>query len=77
MSVVLALSPILGFILGFLHFSRAAIVVSGLALAIALGVVLQNQGVDFFPGAAAAAACFAVAQIAYQIGVVARPPERR
>jgi archaellum biogenesis protein FlaJ (TadC family) len=77
MRVVLAVSPILGFALGFLHFSWVAIVVSGLALAIVLVVVLQNQGVDFFPVAAGAAACFAVTQIAYQIGVVARPPDRR
>jgi hypothetical protein len=76
MRVVLAVSPILGFALGFLYFSWVAIVVSWLALAIVLVVVLQNQGVDFFPGAAGAAACFAVTQIAYQIGVVARPPDR-
>jgi hypothetical protein len=76
MRVVLAVSPILGFALGFLHFSWVAIVVSGLALAIVLVVVLQNQGVDFFPGAAGAAACFGVTQISYQI-VVARPPDRR
>jgi hypothetical protein len=74
--VVLAVSPILGFALGSLHFSWVAIVVSGLALAIVLAVVLRNQGVDFFPGVAIVAACFAVNQIAYLIEVVARPPDR-
>jgi hypothetical protein len=73
---VLAVSPILGFALGSLHFWWVAIVVSGLALAIVLALVLRNQGVDFFPGVAIVAACFAVNQIAYLIGVVARPPER-
>ena len=75
--VVLAVSPILGFALGSLHFSRIAIVVSGLALAIVLAVVLRNQGVDFLPGVAIVIACFAVNQIAYLIEVVARPPDRQ
>jgi hypothetical protein len=75
--VVLAVSPILGFALGSLHFSRVAIVLSGLALANALALVLQNQGLDLLPGVAIVAACFAVNQIAYQIGIVARPPDRQ
>ena len=75
--IVLAVSPILGFALGFLHFSWVAIVVSGLALATISAVVLQNQGVDFFPGVAIVAACLAVNQIAYLIEVVARPPDRQ
>jgi hypothetical protein len=75
--VVLAVSPILGFALGFLHFSWVAIVLSGLALANALALVLQKQGVDLFPGVAIVAACVAVNQIAYLIAVVARPPERQ
>jgi hypothetical protein len=77
MRVVLAVSPILGFALGFLHFSWVAIVVSGLALAIVSAVVLQTQGVDFFPAVAGVAICVAVNQIAYQIGVVAGPPNRQ
>jgi hypothetical protein len=75
--VVLAVGPILGFALGFLHSSWVAIVLSGLALANALALVLQKQGVDLFPGFAIVAACLAVNQIAYLIGVVARPPERQ
>jgi hypothetical protein len=75
--VVLAVSPILGFALGSLHFSRVAIVVSGLILAIVLAVLARNQEVDFFPGVAIVAAWFAVSQIAYLIGVVARPPDRQ
>jgi hypothetical protein len=76
MRVLLAVSPVFGFALGFLHFSWVAIVVLGLALAIILVVILQNQGVDFLPGAAGAAGCFAVTLLAYQIGLVARPPDK-
>jgi hypothetical protein len=72
--IVLAVSPTLGFALGFLHFSRVAIVVSGLGPAIVSAV--QN-GVDFFAGVAIVAACLAVNQITYLMGVVARPPDRQ
>jgi hypothetical protein len=48
-----------------------------LALAIVSAVVLQTQGVDFFPAVAGVAICVAVNQIAYQIGVVAGPPNRQ
>jgi hypothetical protein len=41
--VLLAVSPILGFALGSLHFSWVAIAVSGFALAIVLAAVLRNQ----------------------------------
>jgi hypothetical protein len=68
--IVLAVSPTLGFALGFLHFSRVAIVVSGLGPAIVSAVMLQNQGVDFFAGVAIVAACLAVKQITYLIGIV-------
>jgi hypothetical protein len=74
--VVLAVSPIVGFALG-LHFSWAAIVVSGLVFAIISAAILQDQGVEPFSMIAITAACFAVNQIGSMIGVASRPPDRQ
>jgi hypothetical protein len=79
--VLLAVSAIVGLVLGF-YFSFAAILVSGLVLAIVSATVLQNEGFDFLPEIAIVVVCLAVNQLAYLIGVrlmirgprKARPP---
>jgi hypothetical protein len=66
--VLLAVSSLLGLVLGF-YFSWLAIVVSGLVLAFLSAVVLQHEGFGSLAGIAIIVACLTVNQLAYLIGV--------
>jgi hypothetical protein len=66
--VLLAVSSLLGLVLGF-YFSWHAIGVSGLVLAFLSAVVLQHEGFGSLAGIAIIVACLTVNQIAYLIGV--------
>ena len=70
MSVImglLAVSALAGLVLGF-YFGLAAIVVSGLILAISAAAILQNIDFGFLEGIAIIVLCLTVNQIAYLIG---------
>ena len=61
------MSALAGLVLGF-YFGLAAIVVSGLILAISAAAILQNEDFDFLAGIAIIVLCLTVNQIAYLIG---------
>jgi hypothetical protein len=70
MSVIMGLlvvSALTGLVLGF-YFGLAAIVVSGLILAISAAAILQNIDFGFLEGIAIIVLCLTVNQIAYLIG---------
>jgi hypothetical protein len=70
MSVImglLAVSALAGLVLGF-YFGLAAIVVSGLILAISAAAILQNIDFGSLEGIAIIVLCLTVNQIAYLIG---------
>jgi hypothetical protein len=64
---LLAVSALAGLVLGF-YFGLAAIVVSGLILAISAAAILQNIDFGFLEGIAIIILCLTVNQIAYLIG---------
>jgi hypothetical protein len=66
--ILLAVSAILGLVLGF-YFSWNAILVSGLVLAFPSAMVLQNEGFGLLAGIAIIVVCLTVNQIAYLIGM--------
>ena len=66
--VLLAVSAILGLVLG-LRFSWFAILVSGVAIAIASATILQQEGFHYLEGIAIIVACLSINQVAYLIGV--------
>jgi hypothetical protein len=66
--ILLAVSAILGLVLGF-YFSWNAILVSGLVLAFLSAMVLQNEGFGLLAGIAIIIVCLTVNQIAYLIGM--------
>jgi len=74
--VLLTVSALVGFVLG-VYFRWAAILVSGLILAMLAAMVLQNEGFDFLAGIAIIVVCLTVNQIAYLIGaaLMARGPK--
>ena len=74
--VLLTISAIVGFALGF-YFSWIAALVSGLVLAIVSATVLQNEGVGSLAGIAIIVVCLLVNQLAYLIGatLVTRGPQ--
>jgi len=76
--VLLAVSAIVGLVLGF-YFSFAAILVSGLVLAFLSATVLQKEGFGFLGGITIIVACLTVNQLAYLFGtwVVTRGPRHR
>ena len=70
MSVImglLAASALSGLVLGF-FFGLAAVVVSGLILAISAAAILQNYDFDFLSGIAIIVLCLTVNEITYRIG---------
>ena len=69
--VLLAVSSLLGLVLGF-YFSWLAIGVLGLALAFLSAVVLQHEGFGSLAGIAIIVACLTVNQLAYLIGARGR-----
>ena len=89
MSVIMGLlvvSALAGLVLGLgllerhpneLYFGLAAIVVSGLILAISAAAILQNIDFGFLEGIAIIVLCLTVNQIAYLIGdaLASRGPE--
>jgi hypothetical protein len=74
--ILLAVSAILGLVLGF-YFSWKAIAVSALVLAFLSAAVLQNEGFGFLVGIGIIVICLTVNQMAYLIGItlVARDPQ--
>jgi hypothetical protein len=66
--ILLAVSAILGLVLGF-YFSWKAIAVSGLVLAFLSAAVLQNDGFGFLAGIGIIVICLTVNQMAYLIGI--------
>ena len=71
MSVImglLAVSALAGLVLGLFYFGLAAIVVSGLILAISAAAILQNIDFGSLEGIAIIVLCLTVNQIAYLIG---------
>jgi len=62
-----AVSAILGLVAGF-FFSRIAILVSGLVLAVLSATLLQHEGFSFLEGIAIIVVCLSLNQIAYRIG---------
>ena len=74
--ILLAVSAILGLVLGF-YFSWKAILVSGLVLAFPSAAVLQNEGFGFLAGIGIIVICLTVNQMAYLIGItlVTRGPQ--
>jgi hypothetical protein len=74
--ILLAVSAILGLVLGF-YFSWRAILVSGLVLAFLSAAVLQSDGFGFLAGIGTIVICLTVNQMAYLIGVtlVTRGPQ--
>jgi hypothetical protein len=67
--ILLAVSAILGFVLGF-YFSWIAILISGLVLAVISAIVLQKEGFGPLAGIATIVACLTVNQLAYLIGAI-------
>jgi hypothetical protein len=72
--ILLVLSAIVGFALGFL-FSWIAILVSGLVLAFLSAAVLQNEDFGFLAGIAIIVICLTVNQVFYLIGGMTRGPK--
>jgi hypothetical protein len=74
--ILLAVSAILGLVLGF-YFSWIAISVSALVLAFLSAAVLQNEGFGFLVGIGVIVICLTVNQMAYLIGItlVTRDPQ--
>ncbi len=66
-SVLLAVSALVGLVLGF-YFTWIAIGISALVLAIVSATVLQKQGFGAVAGIAIIVVCLTVNQIAYLIG---------
>jgi hypothetical protein len=65
--ILLAVSAILGLLLGF-YLSWNAILVSGFVLAFLSATILQNEGFGFLAGIAIIIVCLVVNQVAYLIG---------
>jgi hypothetical protein len=74
--ILLVLSAIVGFALGFL-FSWIAILVSGLVLAFLSAAVLQNEDFGFLAGIAIIVICLTVNQVFYLIGGMTPVPRAR
>jgi hypothetical protein len=68
--ILLALSALLGFVLGVSRFSWWAIAAAGAALAPLSAVVLQNLGFDALSGISSTVGCLATNQVAYVVGVI-------
>jgi hypothetical protein len=68
--ILLALSALLGFILGRNHFRWHAIAAVAMVLAPLSAVILQNQGFGALSGISMIVACLAVNQVAYLIGAL-------
>jgi hypothetical protein len=71
-SILLALSALLGFVLGIGHFSWSAILGSGAMLALLSAVVLQNQGFGALSGIFITVVCLTINQAAYVVGIRAK-----
>jgi hypothetical protein len=79
--ILLALSAVLGFVLGTRRFSWHAILAAGGLLAPLSAVILQKQGFGAVSGISTIVACLIVNQVAYLIGTALadrdpRDPER-
>jgi len=74
--ILLAVSAILGLVLGS-YFSWRAILVPGLVLSFLSAAVLQNEGFGFLVGIGIIVICLTVNQMAYLIGItlVTRGPQ--
>ena len=68
--ILLALSALLGFILGRNNFRWHAIAAVAMVLAPLSAVILQNQGFGALSGISMIVACLAVNQVAYLIGAL-------
>jgi hypothetical protein len=66
--ILLALSAVLGFVLGTRRFSWHAILVAGWLLAPLSAVILQKQGFGALSGISTIVGCLIVNQVAYLIG---------
>ena len=66
----LALSALLGFVLGESRFSLRAIMAAGTVLAPLSAVILQNQDFEALPGISIAIGCLVMNQAAYVIGAI-------
>jgi hypothetical protein len=76
--ILLALSALLGFVLGESRFSLRAIMAAGTVLAPLSAVILQNQDFESLPGISITIGCLVMNQVAYVIGAIRvkgpRPP---
>jgi hypothetical protein len=70
--VLLALSALIGFVLGT-SFSWLAIAASSTGIAVLSSAILQIQGFGALPGIAIVVACLTVNQMAYLAGAFLRP----
>jgi hypothetical protein len=75
-SILLALSTILGFVLGIGHFACSAILGAGAVLAPLSAVALQNQGFGALSGIFITVVCLTINQAAYVVGIRAKDGPR-
>jgi hypothetical protein len=69
-TILLALSILIGFVLGRSWFNYYVLAIFSLALALLSAIVLQKNNFDFVSGVAVIVVCLMLSQIAYMVGLV-------